>query len=170
MLLVVASTHCAEQAEEPAAPVPVPVTPAPPPEAPPPESEAPPEGAVAPGSKLVPLDRLLTVREKTAREIEGRHLPEPPSKRDPGRDPRGEKRVPVSPSMSVERTETGIPGQGVESRDVRGGVTVGEKKGPKLTVEGGVRERQRAEQEDVEPERQATGGVRIEVPFPVGDD
>jgi hypothetical protein len=50
---------------------------------------------------------------------------------------------------------------------VRGGVTLGEKTGPRLTVEGGVRETQRAKEEEVEPDRQATGGVRIEVPFPV---
>ena len=170
-LLLPADRPEPQRAEEPSLPrvgLGVPRAPAPPPEpvvSPEPASPAEPEP--------LPLERILTIPD----DLAARHG-EPPLERDytpAGPLPGEQSLMPewADPSLrgGSTRIEGLAPSDDIESREVRGGVTVSPGKSAErpgaaaITIEGGAREKlSDATQE--EPEREGTVGVSIEIPWP----
>jgi hypothetical protein len=124
-------------------------------------------------SETLPLERILTIPEDLATRFG-----EPPVEQDytPAEAAAEEQSLLpewVDPSLSggSTRTEALSPGDDIESREVRGGVTVSPGKTAErpgaaaITIEGGAREQVRDKAQE-EPEREGTVGVQVEVPWP----
>jgi hypothetical protein len=140
---------------------------------PPPEPVVPPEPISPAEPESPPLERILTIPD----DLAARHG-EPPLERDytPAEPLPGEQSLMpewVDPSLrgGSTRTEGLAPSDDIESREVRGGVTVSPGKTAErpgaaaITVEGGAREKL-SDATREEPEREGTVGVSIEVPWP----
>jgi hypothetical protein len=123
--------------------------------------------------ETLPLERILTIPEDLATRFG-----EPPVEQDytPAEAAAEEQSLLpewVDPSLSggSTRTEALSPGDDIESREVRGGVTVSPGKTAErpgaaaITIEGGAREQVRDKAQE-EPEREGTVGVQLEVPWP----
>ena len=141
--------------------------------APPPEPVVTPEPILPAEPEPPPLGRILAIPD----DLAARHG-EPPLERDytPAEPLPGEQSLMpewVDPSLrgGSTRIEGLAPSDDIESREVRGGVTVSPGKSAErpgaaaITLEGGARERV-SDATREEPEREGTVGVSIEVPWP----